>query len=72
MALRALFDMPVRKEVKLLNWIHICQTVLVILAFVLGIAKLANTDRARRTRSDTWIIGVVGLVTRSWSIFNGS
>jgi hypothetical protein len=50
--------MSVQRQVRIINWIKIAQGILTISVFILGIARLA-TLTGRRSRSDSWIIGVV-------------
>lgn len=51
-------QISVSRQVRIINWIKIVQGILTVSVFILGIARLA-TLTGRRSRADSWIIGVV-------------
>ena len=53
-------NISVSRQVRIINWIKIAQGILTISVFILGIARLA-TLTGPRSRSDSWILGVVSV-----------
>lgn len=47
-----------QKEAKILDWLHAFQAIFTLIAFILGIARIAYYG-GPRSRMDVWIVTVV-------------